>query len=266
MFKKSLYMVGASLLVLGFLFGCDAISYVQTSAGIVKNSVKDSVPIEFEIERARKMIMSLKPEIEKNMRTIAREEVEVERLQRQVARASDRLTKDNNDLAKLMVDAKSGKIDFQYGTRRYTIDQVKLDMSHRLVRANTNKQTLDSLDKVLSARERGLEAARVKLEQMLAGKRQLAVEIENLEARRKLNVVAQSAEMTQFDESKLSRLQDLITGIKTRLDVDERLLNVDTELQYEIPVDIEVDEDVVAQVAVFLGIGNPEVVSMADVQ
>lgn len=266
MFKKSLYLAGASLLVLGLLFGRDAISYVHTSAGLVKDSVKDSVPVEFEIERARKMTVSLKPEIERNMRTIAREEVEIERLERQVTRANDRLGKDNNDLAKLMVDAKSGKTQFTYGTRRYSINQVKLDMQNRLARATTNKQTLDTLERVLGARQRGLDAARVKLEQMLAAKRQLGLEIANLEARRKCNLVAQAAEMTHFDASKLSRLQELIADIRTRIDVDERMVGVDSEFQYEIPVDVDVDEDVVAQVAVFLGIGEPEVETVADVQ
>ncbi len=266
MFKKSLYVGLSSLFVLGLVFGFDAASYISTGAGLVKDTVKDSVPLEFEIERARKMIVALKPEIEKNMRTIAREEVEVDRLHREATRTAKRLEKGQSDLAKLMVDTKSGKTQLTYGTRSYSIDQVKLDMTHRLAQAKTTKDTLDSLDKVLSARQRGLDAARVKLEQMLAAKQQLTIEIENLEARRRLNVVAQAAEMTAFDESKLARLQDLITDIETRINVDERLIHSDINYEYEIPVDVEVDEDVVAQVAIFLGIAQPEASSVADAE
>lgn len=264
MFKKSLCIGICSLFVMGLLFGRDAASYVKTSAGLVKDSVKDAVPLEFEIERARKMIVSLKPEIERNMRTIAREEVEVERLERQVERTAQRLQKGEANLAKLMVDAESGRTHFTYGTRTYTIDHVKLDMTNRLAQATTTKHTLESLDKILGARKRGLDAARVKLEQMLAAKQQLGVEIENLEARRRLNAVAQAAEMTVFDESKLARLQELITDIETRINVDERLINVDNEFQYEIPVDVEADADVVAQVAIFLGIAEPDTRTVAD--
>ena len=267
MFKKSLCIGLTSLFALGLVFGRDAASYVTTGAGYVKDSVRDSVPLEFEIERARKMIVDLKPEIEKNMRTIAREEVEVERLERQVARTASKLEKGEYDLARMMNDVKSGETRLTYGGRKYTISQVKLDMTNRLAQASTTKQTLESLDKVLVARKRGLDAARVKLEQILAAKQQLAIEVENLEARRKLNAVAKAAEMTVFDESKLARLQELITDLDTRMNVDERMMNIDTELEYQIPVDIEDDsEDVVAQVAIFLGMGEPDAVTVADAE
>ncbi len=266
MFKKSLCIGLTSLFAMGLVFGRDAASYVKTGAGYVKNSVKDSVPLEFEIERARKMIVDLKPEIERNMRTIAREEVEVERLERQVTRTASKLQKGQADLAKMMVDVKTGDTRFTYGSRTYSVDHVKLDMSNRLAQAKTTKETLNSLDKVLVARRRGLDAARVKLEQMLAAKQQLAIEVENLEARRKLNAVAKAAEMTVFDESKLARLQELITDLDTRMNVDERLMNIDNEFEYQIPVDVEADENVVAQVANFLGVAEPDAATVADAE
>ena len=53
--------VGALLLFL--LFGSDALSYVSTSISKVHNSVKGSVPVDFELERARNEVEKITPEI-----------------------------------------------------------------------------------------------------------------------------------------------------------------------------------------------------------
>ena len=84
MLKKSIVLGVAVLLLLGLLFGR---SHVLTTIGMVKQTVKESVPVDFEIDRARKMITDLAPEIRRNMHLIAKEEVEVERLAAQVETA-----------------------------------------------------------------------------------------------------------------------------------------------------------------------------------
>ena len=48
----------------------------------MKQTVRNSVPVDFEIERWRKMVKNLVPDIRKNMHVIAQEEVEVERLEK----------------------------------------------------------------------------------------------------------------------------------------------------------------------------------------
>ena len=65
--------------------GRDAFSYVKTSLGWVKSSVKDSVPVQFELERAHKMIQDLDPEISQHKRQIAREELDLQKLSAQVS-------------------------------------------------------------------------------------------------------------------------------------------------------------------------------------
>ena len=60
--KKVLYVGGgaaAVMLLLALLFGSDATSYVTTSVASVRDSVKNSVPVEFELERARQQISDI---------------------------------------------------------------------------------------------------------------------------------------------------------------------------------------------------------------
>ncbi|HJS09077.1 MAG TPA: hypothetical protein VJ809_15515, partial [Pirellulales bacterium] len=121
---RKLLFVSAGLVLVGlFLFGRHAASYVGTGAGWVRDTVKDSVPLNFEIDRARNMVNNLKPEIQKNMHVIAKEEAEVERLQEQVNQAEAKLAKDRADLEKLSGYAKTGDKNFHFAGRTYTIAQ-----------------------------------------------------------------------------------------------------------------------------------------------
>jgi hypothetical protein len=265
MFRKTTYIAGATLLAMGFLFGRDAISYVTTSAGWVKNSVKDSVPVEFEIQRARNLLSSLEPEIRTNMQAIAREEVHVERLSKQVTKLSERQLRDREELVRLKSDLSEGHSAYFYAGRRYTDGQVRVDLASRLNRAKTNDATLISLDKVMLARNRSLSAARQKLEQMLSAKRQLVVDIQNLEAQLKMVNVAKAASEFQFDDSRLARTEKLISDIRTRLEVEERMLDVQIDFHDEIPLEVEDnDQDIVQQVAEYFGNLLPEDVKVAD--
>lgn len=264
MIRKAIYASAAALVVMGFLFGRDATSYVTTGAGWVKDSVRETVPVEFEIERARNMLASLEPEIRKNMHAIAHREVEVEQLQNQVGKLSSRQQRDREDLARLNKDVQRGDTVFVYAGRRYSGEQVRADLSQRLNRVKTTDATLSSLTKVLDARQRTLDAARQKLEQMLAAKRQLVVDIQNLEAQHELVNVAQAASEFQFDDSQLSRTKELVDSIRTRLDVAERMLDVEVTLHDQIPLGDESNADVVEQVAHYLGELSPEAAAVAE--
>lgn len=265
MFKK-LIVVGLGVtLVAGLLLGSDACSYLRTSATHVKHSVKDNVPVSFEMDRARKMIESLAPEIRDNMHIIAKEEVEVERLRKKVEQLESQLQKSESEIMQMKGDLESGESYFHYAGRRYSEGEVRTDLANRFARHRTKDATYKSLVKVLGARERGLDAARQKLEQMLATKRQLVVNIENLDARQKMVEVAQTSSDFQFDDSRLSRTKSLITEIQTRIEVAEKLVNSEITFHDEIPMDETVAEDIVGQVADYFD-EQPqiEIVSVAD--
>ncbi len=231
-------VVGAGLVVAlaMFFFGWDAWSYVRTSVGRMKDSVKSSVPVEFEIERARRMIKELEPEVRKNVQAIAKEEVEMAKLERQIADTETRLAKDKEDLLKLTADAKSGKESFSYGGRTYTAGQVRSDLATRFARYTTTEATLNSWKDTLQARQRSLEGAQKKLKGMLDARRQLLVEVENCQARLQMVAAAQTTSNYKFDDSHLSRIKELVSDMRTRLDVEERLVNSEGYYAGEIPV------------------------------
>jgi chromosome segregation ATPase len=235
--------------VLALVFvGRDAVSYLRTSLGYVKDSVHETVPIGFQIDRARQMIRDLEPEVRKNMHLIAKEEVEVEKIQKQVNDLEARLTKEEEELKKLHADVKSGKKSFEYGGRKYNVEQVRTDMACRFDRLKTGQATLKSLREIHAARSKSMDAARQKLEGMLAARRQLKVDVESLEARMHLVAAAQTTSNYNFDDSQLGRVKELVNDLRTRLDVTERLVGTEATYHDEIPVNEPAPANIVEQV------------------
>jgi len=263
MIKKVVIVGGLALLVCGLVFGTSMLSYISTSAGYFTESVRDSVPVGFEIDRARGMIRDLAPEVEKNMRLIAKEEVRVKRLQEQIAETETRLEKEKDQILRLKGDLESARETYNYAGRTYTAEQVQADLANRFKRYRTGEATLESWEKILGARQQSVAAARDKLEGMLVAKRQLEVEVENLVARQQMIAAAKATSQYQFDESQLGRVKELVANLQTRLDVADNLVRAETRFLDEIPLDEPVQENIVDEVASYFGEKEPAAETVA---
>ena len=101
---------------------------------------------------------------------------------------------------------------------------------------------------MMSARQQSLAAAREKMSGMLSIKKQLEVEIEQLDSRHKMVEAAQTTSNLCLDDGRLSRTKQLIVDLKSRLDVSERLVAAEGKHLDEIPLDVASPEDIVEQV------------------
>ena len=257
MIKRVIVSVAVVMLLAVFFLGRDALSYLRTSAGYLKDSVHSSIPVEFQIERARQMLKDVTPEVQKNMHLIAKEEVEVQRLESQIADSESRLGREKEQILQLKTALADAKGDLEFAGRKYTVEQMKLDLANRFERYKLSDATLASVRQMHTARQRSLEAARQKLEGMLAARRQLQVEVENLEARSQMVAAARTTSNYNFDDSQLGRLKELLGDLRTRLDVDERLVNADQYYHDEIPLDKPNPKDVAEQVTKYFDKDKP---------
>jgi hypothetical protein len=262
MIKKALFTVIALGLTTVVLFGRDATSYVGTTYHRLTSSVKDSVPIEFQIDRARAMVRDLEPEIRRSMHVIAKEEVALEQLDAQIAASAEKAEKDKGEILRLQADLGQNRDVYRYASRTYTPDQVKQDLSRRFCRFKVTDETLTNLKSMHDARERNLDAAQQKLAAMINARRKLEVDVQNLEAKSKLVEVAQASSEYVFDDSQLARAKELINDIRTQLDVAAKLANADVNIEVEIPLDEASPSDITDQVAEYFSLGGhakPEV-------
>ena len=256
MIKKTLLVVtglGVATLV---LFGRDAASYVSTSYHRLTSSVQERVPVEFQIDRARQMVRDLEPEIRRSMHVIAKEEVALEQLNQQLDQNQERADNDKHDILRLQADLGRGKERYRYASRTYTSDEVRQDLARRFNRFKVADDTLASMKQMRDAREKNLDAAQQKLAAMINARRKLEVDLQNLEAKRKLVEVAQASSEYVFDDSQLARCKELITDIRTRLDVAAKLANADVNVEVEIPLDDATPSDITDQVANYFNLNG----------
>jgi chromosome segregation ATPase len=263
MIKKIVITTAAVLLAAVILFGRNTLGYLRTSWGYVHDSVQNAVPVGFEIDHARQMVRGLADEVRKDTHVIAEEKVEVQRLEEQIATCEAKQAKDKEQILRLKTDLAAAKDTYSYGGRNYTAAEVKTDLANRFERYKTAEATLASLKQVRDARVKGLAAADQQLQGMLAQKRQLQVEVENLEARNQMVAAARTTSNYQFDDSQLGRVKELVQNVKTRLQVDETLLSTESEFQGEIPLDKPGAQNIVDQVGDYFGAKTPDAKAVA---
>jgi chromosome segregation ATPase len=264
MLKKALFVVGGLGLLGTLFFGRECASYMGTSIGWVRQSISDNTPIEFQLERARELCEKLDKPIERNMHLIAKEEVEAERLAKEIARADAKINKEESDMLKLRTDLSDGQQFYVYAGRKYTKKQVETDLTRRLARFKTGRDTLDSLRETHQARLRGLAAAREKLTEMQAAQRQLQVDVENLAARQKMVEVAQTTSELGIDDSELGLVRQMVGDLQARIATTEKLANASDYFRNEIPVSHPGSIDVVADFDEYFEQDRPRVEEIAS--
>lgn len=160
---KVLKYGGASLFALilvgSLIFGTDLFSYVSTSAGNVRESVRDSVPIEFELQRARDLIDEILPEIHANVRVIAQDEIEIAALEKELGESQQQLKKDRRALAILRDKMNVEAVSYQVGTRNVSRAQLMETVSHRFDRLKDAELVVASKERLLDTRRSSLNAA-----------------------------------------------------------------------------------------------------------
>jgi hypothetical protein len=232
----------------GLLFGRDAVSYVKSSAKGVRTAVKETIPIEFELRRARDLLEDIIPEMQANIRLIAEEEVEVAALKGEISKNKDGLNDEQSKIKTLRASLEQPRAQYCFAGRNYTHDEVKTDLAARIDRYKESEVVLASKVKVLQAREKSLDAARQMLAKTTGEKRILENRIEALASQYRLVKAASVGSKIQVDNSKLAQTEKLIAQIQKRLDVAERVLAHESTFVESIPVDTVVEEDLVAQV------------------
>ncbi|MEM1067573.1 MAG: hypothetical protein AAGI63_01665 [Planctomycetota bacterium] len=249
MLKKAMLTGGVVALLSSVTLGVPLFSYARCGVDWLRSSANEAMPVEWELKRARQMIADLRPEIQNNAKRIAHEKVEVARLEKQLQDSDERLAKAQSDITRLTADLESENQYYTYAGRTYTSVQVKNDLANRFKRFKTRRATADKLEQMLTARQSSLRAANERMDAMLDAKRQLEVEVENLQARLGALRVAQTSSQLNLDDSQLSKTRELLDEIATRIDVEEEAVKVDVEYFGEIDLDEPTEEALLDEIS-----------------
>lgn len=237
MIKQAVYGVAALGALATFVFGRDVWSYARTWGNSVRQSVKNEVPVEFEVTRARELVENIVPDIRNVMHVIAEQEVDVEQLVSELARKRMELAAQKDAIQTRTVELKSGQVSFVYASQTYSSEQVRNDLAKRFDRFKMAEETLKREQQVLDARQKALTANREKLDNLLAAKTDLELQLEQLEARLKAVQAAETVSTVSIDDSELTRAKKLIRELNKQIDVREKVMASDGKLTDLIPVE-----------------------------
>lgn len=256
MIMKTIKIAGLSVaglaVVGGLLFGGDVMSYMSSSARTVRSAVKDIVPLEFELRRARDLLADVIPEMQANVRLIAQEEVEVEGLRGEIQQCRGSLDQERTRIARTHDMLSTRQASFTLAGGSYSRDQLKEDLARRFERVKEAEMILAGKERLLSTREASLRAAMQTLERTKSQKVRLEDQIAALEGQYRLVKAASVGSQIDFDHSKLAQTEKLITDIRKRLDVAERVLTHEAQFTQPIPIDVVDEKDLLSQVGEYL--------------
>jgi chromosome segregation ATPase len=231
--RKSALKRGAIIAALAYVlvsYGGSGWSYVSTASRVLSNKVRANVPLEFELERAKTMITGLIPDVRQSMLVIAQEEVGVDELRQEIEHGEADLASARQDLMALRETLAEEGEQVRLETRTASKDEVKAELARGFSRYQVVESTLASRRQLLAAREEALEAARTKLANMLSARRDLEVQVENLQARLKTQQSRTMSSSLDLDDSEVARCQGLLNEVRARMEVADRLFTSEGDL------------------------------------
>jgi chromosome segregation ATPase len=250
MIKKAVLGAALSAGALYLAFGTSAPSYVRTAFHKVRHNAKDSVPVQFEIDRARQEIANLEPAIKDNIEVLARAEVDVEYLNREIANHQAKLASEKKDILALRERLETG--DFRlagHGHVNLTADEVKGELGRRLDRYKNVNRIVEEKEATLKAREKSVLAARKLLSEMAGQKQTLLTKLEKIEAHLKMIEATRASNEFDFDDSALARAKQSVSELEKRLEVLDRKAEMEGQfIDTGLPLTLESNRDVIKEV------------------
>jgi len=254
MFKKLTLAALAVLLVGGLLFGRNLIPYAATAYDNVSKAANDMIPVEHQIDAARKQLQQIGPEIKSMRHDIAKEKVAVRKLDKQLIAQRDNLDSQYSKIMALRDHLETGDTHFVSRGNSYSNDRVKSDLEYRFRNYKTCEQTVEKLERILDIRKQGLGAAELRLEETISQQRELEVQIENLAARQQMLEVEKTAMKINFENdnnTQIARTREMLENIENRIEVDTQMLNLTPDATGTIPMGEEetsFDGDIVNEI------------------
>jgi hypothetical protein len=224
MMKVGVMSTAAAVLVGGLVFGRDLASYVRSGGRSFSAAMKDNVPIEFELRRARDLLDDIVPEMQANIRAIAEQEVEIASLRGEVEEGQKALAEAKTQVGKVRDCLAHAGPSFTIGQISYSRNELKEDLSRRFDRTREAEMVLAGKKRLLSNREKSLAASLQLFEKTRSQRAMLENQIASLESQHKMVQLASVGSGVQVDHSKLAQTEQLISQIKKQLDVAERVL------------------------------------------
>lgn len=252
---KKLFIFSGTLALLGFLvFGTHAVSHVTQGVSWVREQVEDSVPIEYEIDRAKGLIEDSGPQIRECKRVIATKQVEIRYLENEIVKLQRELDDLDGSLKTTHAALTEGAAVYTTSGRRMSKIRLTSHAERQLRRARAVKQMIVSKTERLEALESALAAAEKTCEQLNTQRQNLTSLVATLEAK---NQEAEAKKATTLDldvdDSKLAKAKEILLKVQKKLDVEMQMMENNDQPVFEHDEPMLEDESVTDKISAYLG-------------
>ena len=247
--KLGTLATGGALLASGLVFGTEMGSYVRSSYHEMRASVKDNIPVEFQLRRARDLLAGVAPELHNNIRLVAEQEVEIANLKTELEQGQNNLVAEKHRIEKVRNCLNTQDPSFEFSGLNYTRPQLTLELSRQFTHYKEAETAISAKTELLSTRERSLAAAMEAMETAKAQKATLEAQIDGLEAQYHLVQASTPAGCeTKLDNSRLAQAQQVVGDIRKQLAVAEHVLAHEATFTPAIAIDKVSEKDLLTQV------------------
>lgn len=215
--KITLRRIIVSVVIAGLAlaYGKDGISYISTASRLLTQKLKSQVPIEFELERAEKMVDELDEDIKTNKQEVIQYAVEVEKALRDLGAAEILQKEKGRALRKNRENYKKGV--YLVSARPAEESDARRELGRMLDAVKITDKTVGLKRQVLDAKRRSLEAAIAQSEKMKTHKGELVLKIEKIKSELAHYRSTHLNKGPTFDESKVTRIDNLLNELDARL-------------------------------------------------
>jgi hypothetical protein len=251
--KYGTLTTGGALMVGGLVLGSDLGSYVRSSCREMRVSVKDNIPVAFELRRARDLLDGLGPELHQNIRLVAEQEVEIATLKSDLEEERESLSQEKQRLQKLRDSLATSQTSFTFGNLSFTRDQVTKELGRQFTHYREAETALVTRQQLLASRQQSLAAAMQAMDAAKAQKATLEAQIDGLDARYRLVQAASTGTDFELDQSRLAQAQKVVGDIRKQLAVSEHVLAHEARFTQPVPMEVIDEKDLLTQVDARLG-------------
>ncbi|MHC4400391.1 MAG: hypothetical protein ACYTG0_12010 [Planctomycetota bacterium] len=254
--KRLSYGAAGLIAAVILLFGVGTTwSYLKTALEVIQDEVEESVPPSFHLERLKRMVEELVPEVQRNRVALAEAEVDVERLEEEIAERRQALEQAREHIVKRRAKLNDWSEDLFVGGSQYTRRQVEDDLASRLDRYEVAEEELATKENLLKARRKVVEAAARKLRNYQRDQQQLGIQVAQIESQLNLVESMKDSHKLEFNHTKLADGKRLASYLKRKLDVAERVLADAAIIEEGIPD--ELVRDVIQEIDAKFGQPEP---------
>ncbi len=193
-------------------------------------AVKNMVPPEVQLKQLHADINNIDKEIDKNLGTLARMATEVDQFGDDLARNKDRQAYLKTDISAMHKVLKDQAELVSFRGKKYDADDLTRRLEMAVTEYNCLKEKVKVQEKIYGEKKRTLVAAKERITAMKNEQEKLRVLAVRLEHELELVKMKQiQNQVTDFDDSALSRAQQNAKDVETRLREIEKLIEYKKE-------------------------------------